>query len=76
MNDPSTYNDPSIYLVLAAIFFIVAVVSILAGKTGGRAGWVSRAKDPTQFWWGVAIYFLAGVIGIGIYLYKVYGPSH
>jgi len=39
------------------------------GKTFYR-GLVYRAKDPSEFWWLVTIYFLGAVLFIGHFLYK------
>ena len=60
-------------VMIAVIFLAAAVVSTLTGKTISRSrGWVFRAKDPSDFWGCVAIYYVAAIVGIGIYLYGVY----
>jgi hypothetical protein len=59
--------------MLGVIFLAAAVVSTCAGKTIGRSGgWAYRAKEPTQFWSGVAIYFLGALVCLGIYLYSIF----
>jgi hypothetical protein len=35
-----------------------------------------RAKDPTEFWWLVAIYFLGAVLLIGTFLCEVRALSN
>ncbi len=70
-------QPPYIYLILGVISFSVAVVSTYTGKTYGRyGGWAYRAKEPTQFWWAVVIYYFGGVWFIGFFLYKIYGLSN
>jgi hypothetical protein len=65
-------SSPYYFLVFGAIFFFAAVVSTCAGKTYGRygRGWASRAKEPAEFWWTVAIYYIAGVCFIGYFLFS------
>ena len=54
-------TPPYIYSILGVIFFSAAVVSTCTGKTfSGYGGWAFRVKEPTQFWWAVAILYLAG----------------
>jgi hypothetical protein len=68
----SLLNPKLIYFILGVIFLLAAMVSACAGKTIARyKGWVYRDKEPSDFWWGVAIYFLAGLLGVGIYLHSV-----
>jgi hypothetical protein len=70
-------QSPYYFLIFGIIFFIAAVVWTFIGKARTRySGWVSRAKEPTQFWWEVALYYLGGVCFIGIFLYKAYGLPH
>jgi hypothetical protein len=57
-----------IFLILGFGLFFAAVVSVCTGKTFYR-GLVYRAKEPSEFWWLVAIYFLGGVLFIGTFLY-------
>ncbi len=58
-----------IYLILGVIFSFGAVVSTCTGKTWVRfSGLVYRAKEPNVFWGIVAIYYLGGVVCIGIFL--------
>ncbi len=65
------------YFMVGVAFLAAAVASMCIGKTFGRSGGVvSRAKEATQFWWGVVIYFLAAIVSIGIYLYEVYKLSN
>jgi hypothetical protein len=60
-------------LIPGVIFLISAVVSTCTGKTIARyKGWVYRAKEPSGFWGVVAIYFLGGIICIGVYLRSVF----
>lgn len=68
----SPIRSPYLFLILGTISFFAAVISMCSGKTFGRyGGWAYREKEPTQFWWTVAIYFLAGVWFIGYFLYRV-----
>jgi|HubBroStandDraft_1064217.scaffolds.fasta_scaffold1040883_1 hypothetical protein len=56
-------------LIIGAILFVGAVVSTLTGKTLARPrGLVYRAKDPSDFWWVVAIYYLGGLFLVYMYL--------
>jgi hypothetical protein len=55
--------------LLGFLFLIVGGISICAGKTPTRGqGLVSRTKEPTTFWFIVAIWFLAGIVFIGGFL--------
>lgn len=62
-----TANPPYILLILGLASLFAAVVSVCTGKTYFR-GLVYRAKDPSEFWWIVTVYFLGGVLFIGIFL--------
>jgi hypothetical protein len=63
-------ND--ILLFFGILMLAIAVVGTCIGKLPGRFGYVgSRAKDPKQYWSGLAIYYLGGIGFIGFYLYKV-----
>jgi Mn2+/Fe2+ NRAMP family transporter len=68
-------SSPYYYLVLGVIFFLAAVVSTCTGKTYARyvRGPASRAKNPSEFWWTVAIYYIAGICFIAYFLCKVCG---
>jgi hypothetical protein len=51
---------------------VIAVAGTCAGKLPGRYGETAyRAKDPKQYWSGLAIYYLAGIGFIGYYFYSV-----
>jgi hypothetical protein len=65
----SLLRPPYIYLILGVVSFSWAMVSTYTGKTWARfGGWVYRAEDSTEFWWIVAIYYLSGVLFVGIFL--------
>jgi hypothetical protein len=66
-------RPPYNYLILGVITFSAAVVSTCTGKTIARyAGWVYRAKEPTQYWGTAAMYYLGAVLSIGIFLYQAH----
>ena len=71
-------SSPYYFLVFGLIRFIAAVVSTWTGKTYGRygRGLASRAKEPTDFWWTVAVYYISGICFIGYFLYEVYRLSN
>lgn len=55
------------YHFLGLVFLIVAGLSICVGKTLTRGqGLVSRADEPKMFWCLVALWFLAGIVFIGL----------
>jgi hypothetical protein len=74
MPDLDSFLNPKfIYFILGVIFLIAAVVSTCTGKTIARyKGWIYRAKEPSDFWGVVAIYFFGGIICIGIYLCSIF----
>ena len=66
-------RPPFIYLLLGSMLFCATVVWLCTGKVRTRfQGWVYRAEDPTQYWGGVAVYFLGSVYFIGFFLYRIY----
>jgi len=73
----SLLRPPYGYLTFGVILFSAGVVSTCTGKTfSGYGGWSYRAKEPTQFWWTVAIDYLGAACFIGYFLYRVYGLSN
>ncbi len=48
--------------LIGAGFFLVALLSAYFGVCPGRGCLTYRAKDPKSFWFGVSIYFFAGVL--------------
>jgi hypothetical protein len=73
----SNVRPPYIFLILGAISFFVGVISTYTGETWARFGHiVYRAKEPSEFWWIVAIYYVGGVCFIGYFLYRVIGLSN
>jgi hypothetical protein len=77
MRAPDLYSllrPPYIFLLLGCVSFCAAVVWTCIGKARTRFyGWVYRTGEPTQFWLVVAVYYLGGVLFIGVLLHKVYG---
>jgi hypothetical protein len=49
------------FFLIGVAFFLLALLSVYFGVCPGRGGSAYRAKDPKSFWFGVSIYFLAGV---------------
>lgn len=70
----SPIRSPYVFLIVGVFLCLVGVASTCTGKTSSRYRWVYRAKEPKDFWWTVAIYYLAGVFFIGCFLYQVYEP--
>jgi hypothetical protein len=63
------WRSQYIDLIFAAIFFGGAVVSTLTGKTLTRSGrGLYRVKDPSDFWWAVASYYLLAFFLVYLYL--------
>jgi hypothetical protein len=60
------------FLMLGIISFSGAVVSTCTGKTWLRnQSCINRAKEPTEFWCTVAMYYLIGICLVGYFLYRV-----
>lgn len=69
-------SRPDILLYGGILMLAIAMAGTCVGKLPGRFGEVaSRAKDPKQYWSGLAIYYLAGIGLIGYYLYEVHAFS-
>jgi hypothetical protein len=55
--------------MIGIISFSWAVVSTCTGKTLARgSGWIYAAKEPSTFWLVVAMYCLAALLFLGLYL--------
>lgn len=63
-----------ISLILGIISFSGGVVSTCIGKTRAPHArrTVYRSKEPSTFWWLVAMYYLGALLFVGRYLYQ--GP--
>jgi hypothetical protein len=60
-------QSPYIYLILGVFLFSLGVVGTYTGKTSDRFSWVYRAEEPGAFWLLVAMYYLGGLLFIGIF---------
>jgi hypothetical protein len=58
------------FLVLGTVLFGLASIFTLTGKCLVKyRGIINRAEDPKTFWQNIALYFLLGLICLGLYLY-------
>ena len=58
------------FVVLGTVLIVVALVFTLTGTCLVKyQGFVDRAKDPKTFWQNVAVYYLFGLLCLGLYLY-------
>jgi len=72
MLDLHSQLPPYSLLILGGISLFGAVVSTCTGKTWARTGrTIYRDKEPSEFWWVVAIYYFGAVLFVGIFLYEV-----
>ena len=73
MSDPFWFlRTPYFQLIFGVFSFSAGVVWTCTGKTWARFhGWVYRTKEPSNFWWAVAMYYLIGAFLIGYFLDKV-----
>jgi hypothetical protein len=75
MPSEDAFLNPNFPLAAGGVVFLVgAVIFMRAGRALGRfgVGGFTRAEEPTQFWWSVAIFCGVGFGLIGIYLYGIY----
>ena len=69
-------TPPYFYLILGPIIMSIGVYSTITGEAPTRVGPVYRAQKPGEFWFAVAIWYLAGAGCIGYGLYKFCMLSH
>jgi hypothetical protein len=59
-----------ISLILGTVLIGIALSSTLTGVCLVKfQGIIMRAKDPKTFWQNVALYYLLGLLCLGLYLY-------
>jgi hypothetical protein len=60
----------SSYVFLAVGIFLISCSAfyVWIGKASARFSWVYRAKEPGTFWSLIVMYFLGGLLFIGIFL--------
>jgi hypothetical protein len=60
----------NISLILAVVLIGMALISTVTGVCLVKyQGIVMRATDPKTFWQNVAMYYLLGILFLGLYLY-------
>jgi hypothetical protein len=58
-------------LLIGIFVLLFPVAATLTGQSLERFGkMVTRAESPNRFWWNVAFFYAAGLLGIGIFLYQ------
>jgi hypothetical protein len=63
-------SPPYGLLIGGAFFFLMGLVSTFTGKLPTRFGGMSsRAKEPNEFWWGIAVCYIGGAGLIGYFFY-------
>jgi hypothetical protein len=60
------------FLVMGIVLMGVTLISTVTGTCLVKyRGFVFRAEDPKEFWQSVALYFVLGLICLGLYLYAL-----
>ncbi len=58
------------FLILGAVLMVLALIFTLTGRCLVKyQGIIDRAKDPRTFWQSVAVYYLLGLLCLGLYLH-------
>ncbi len=58
------------FLILGTVLVASALIFTLSGRCLVRfQGIIDRAKDPKSFWQSVSVYYLFGLLCLGLYLY-------
>jgi len=50
------------YFWIGAVFILLALGSAYFGVCPGKGCLTYRSKEPKSFWFGVAVYFLGGIL--------------
>ena len=59
-----------VFLILGSCVTALALISALTGVSIEKyRGIIYRSDDPKEFWQSIAIYFLLGLICLGLYFY-------
>ena len=63
-------------LLTGIVMFVMAVGGTCIGKLPGRFGeMASRTKDAKQYWSGLVLYYLLGIVFTSYYLYHTHAFS-
>ena len=58
------------FLILGTVLIVLALIFTLTGRCLVKyEGIIHRVKDPKTFWQNVALYYLLGLLCLGLYLY-------
>ena len=58
------------FLILGTVLMVMALIFTLTGECLVKyQGIIKRAEDPKTFWRSVAVYYLLGLLCLGLYLY-------
>ena len=58
------------FLILGTVLMVMALIFTLTGRCLVKyEGIIHRAKGPKTFWQNVALYYLLGLLCLGLYLY-------
>lgn len=61
-----------VFMWMGIVLVAMTLIFTLTGQCLVKyQGIVSRAEDPKTFWQNVALYFVLGLIFLGLYLYTV-----
>ena len=58
------------FLILGTVLMVMALIFTLSGRCLVKyRGIINRDKDPKKFWQNVAVYYLFGLLSLGLYWY-------
>jgi len=61
-----------VFMWMGIVLVAMTVIFTLTGQCLVKyRGIVSRAEDPKTFWQNIALYFVLGLICLGLYLYTL-----
>jgi hypothetical protein len=74
MRHPPHWNSflgsSNVFLIAGVVLLSLGVVCTCTGQVSARFSWVYRTEEPRVFWWLVAVYYLAGAVFVGIFLFN------